>query len=366
MTLEALWYRDHLLSYLLLPLSWLYCAVVWIRRRGYRWGWFQRRRLAVPVVVVGNLTVGGTGKTPLVLWLAGVLRRQGYRPGIVTRGYRGETQRPGPRIVTAASDPVEMGDEAVLLARRGDCPVAVAGDRAAAAQMLIDLHRCDIIVADDGLQHYRLQRDLEILVVDAERGFGNGRCLPAGPLREPLRRMREVDLTVCNGAPCLAGAVVMRLVPGRLVNLRNADVRCDLADFRDREVTAVAGIGNPGRFFTLLRRHGLKVRERPYRDHHRFMPQDAAAWPAGPVLMTEKDAVKCSGFAAAGHWYLPVEADLDESLVDWLTNRLTGLSDGQEAARHPGVPPVQGPPVLRQGGTGADLPGGSSGVSDSR
>lgn len=340
MTTDSLWYGHHPLSRLLLPLSWLYRAVVSVRRHAYRQCWLPTRRLGVPVIVVGNLTVGGTGKTPLVLWLADFLRRQGFRPGIVTRGYAGARQGDGPRCVGAASDPFEMGDEAVLLARRSGCPVASGADRASAAQMLIDVDRCDMIVADDGLQHYRLERDIEILVVDAARGFGNGRCLPAGPLREPLRRLREADVTVCNGGPCVPGAMLMRLVPGRLVNLRRSEITCDLDDMRGRQVTGVAGIGNPRRFFALLRRHGIRVHERAYGDHHRFSSKDAATWGAGPVLMTEKDAVKCESFAAATHWYLPVEAELDDGLIEWLTNRLRGLKYGQEAARHSGVSPV--------------------------
>jgi tetraacyldisaccharide 4'-kinase len=339
-TPEAIWYRGHPLSYLLLPLSWLYCAAVRMRRGAYRRGWLRSRRLAAPVIIVGNLTVGGTGKTPLVVWLTDALGRLGYRPGIVTRGYGGAAGSAELREVTPVSDPLEVGDEAVLLARRSGRPVAVGRDRVRAAGTLVEQHRCDIIVADDGLQHYRLQRDIEILVVDAERGFGNGRCLPAGPLREPLVRVREVDLTVCNGGSCLPDAALMRVVSGRAINLKLAGASCDLEDFRGRQVTAVAGIGNPARFFGLLRDHGIKVAERPYRDHYRFGPRDAASWPAGPVLMTEKDAVKCEAFAAGNHWYVPVEANLDGTFVDRLTNRLKGLNHGQEAAGYSRVSPV--------------------------
>jgi tetraacyldisaccharide 4'-kinase len=339
-TPEAVWYRSHPLSSLLLPLSWIYCAAVWARRQAYRRGWLQSRRVAAPVIIVGNLTVGGTGKTPLVVWLTDALARLGYRPGIVTRGYGGAAGTAEPNEVTPVSDPSEVGDEAVLVARRSGCPVAASRDRVRAAEVLIEQHRCDIIVADDGLQHYRLQRDIEILVVDAGRGFGNGRCLPAGPLREPLGRLEEVDLTVCNGGGCLPGAAVMRLVPGRAINLKLAGTSCDLEDFRGRQVTAVAGIGNPARFFGLLRDHGIKVAEHPYRDHYRYGSKDAASWPAGPVLMTEKDAVKCEGFAAGNHWYVPVEANFDGTFLDRLTNRLKGLNHGQEAAGYPRVSPV--------------------------
>ncbi|MEA3275932.1 MAG: tetraacyldisaccharide 4'-kinase [Pseudomonadota bacterium] len=340
MTPETIWYRGHPLSVALLPLSWLYQAVVQMRRFAYRRGWRECHRLPVPVIVVGNLTVGGTGKTPLVLWLSAFLRRQGFRPGIVIRGYGGNAVV-WPLRVTRDSDPFEVGDEALLLARRSGCPVAAGPDRVAAAQLLLREGGCDMILSDDGLQHYRLHRDLEILVVDAQRGFGNGRCLPAGPLREPMARRREADLTVCNGAPC-PGGQVMRLVPGRLVSLRDPAVTRELKDFNRQRVTAVAGVGNPERFFTILRRYGLHLDERPYRDHHRFSREDAGSWPPGPVLMTEKDAVKCERFASAEHWYLPVEAKLDAAFEQRLLDRLKGIDNGQETAGHPGVPHLQG------------------------
>jgi tetraacyldisaccharide 4'-kinase len=323
---ESIWYGGHPLSHLLLPLSWLYCAVARVRRLAYRRAWLQSRRLPVPVVLVGNLTAGGTGKTPLVVWLAEFLRRQGYRPGIVSRGYGGSASQ-WPSQVTPDADPCEVGDESVLLARRGGCPVVAGPDRGAAGAMLVGEGGCDIIVSDDGLQHYGLQRDLEVMVVDASRGFGNGRCLPAGPLREPRARSREVDLTVCNGGPCSAGRV-MELVPGRLVNLREPQMSQALDELRRQRVTAVAGIGNPERFFQLLRRHGLHLDERPYPDHHPFDPEDAASWPPGPVIMTEKDAVKCEKFARANHWYLPVEAQLEGGFEALLADKLKGIGNG--------------------------------------
>ncbi len=323
---EAIWYEGHPLSYPLLPLSWLFCALVLLRRVAYRRGWLKSRRLPVPVIVVGNLTVGGTGKTPLVLRLAEILRGQGRKPGIVTRGYGGSGSE-WPRLVSADSDPFEVGDEAVLLARRAGCPVAAGPDRIAAGEMLATTYGCDMIVSDDGLQHYRLQRDLEILVVDAYRGFGNGRCLPAGPLREPAARRYEVDLTVCNGGPC-PGGLVMQLSPGPLMNLVDRGLTRSLNDLRRQRVTAVAGIGNPERFFALLRNSGLHLDERAYRDHHPFSREEVASWPAGPVIMTEKDAVKCEVFARRNHWYLPVEACLDSGLESLLPDKLKSIGDG--------------------------------------
>lgn len=325
MDLEAIWYRrGHPLSLLLFPLSWLFCALVWVRRLAYRRGWLASHRLPTPVIVVGNLTVGGTGKTPFVIWLSEFLRRRGYRPGIITRGYGGSASQ-WPRRVGPEADPFAVGDEAVLLARRSGCPVAAGPDRVAAAQMLIADDGCDIIVTDDGLQHYRLQRDLEVLVVDGERCFGNGRCLPAGPLREAPSRRRDVDLTVYNGGDCADGWQ-MKLVPGRLVNLRDPDVTRDLAELRRQRVTAVAGVGNPGRFFSLLRGYGLHLDERPYGDHYRFSAEDVASWPPGPVIMTEKDAVKCEGFARADHWSLPVDVVMDTGFDELLSSRLTSFA----------------------------------------
>jgi len=323
---ESVWYGRHPLAYLLIPPSWLYCAIVWLRRLAYRRGWLTSDRLPVPVIVVGNLTVGGTGKTPLVLWLLTFLRKRGYTPGIVTRGYGGRSAE-WPRLVTEDSDPAEIGDEPLLLARRGACPVVAGPDRVLAGAMLVASSGCDIIVSDDGLQHYRLRRDLEILVIDAPRGFGNGRCLPAGPLREPATRRYAVDLTVCNGASC-PGGEVMDLTPGRLVSLCDPGRFRDLSELCRQRVTAVAGIGNPERFFALLRLHGLHLDERPYPDHHCFSREDAASWPAGPVIMTEKDAVKCVGFARPNHWYLSVEARLDSRFEGLLSDKLTGIGKG--------------------------------------
>jgi len=330
-------------SFALLPLSWLYCGVVLLRRLGYRRGWLASERLQVPVIVVGNISVGGTGKTPLVLWLAQRLVAQGRHPGILTRGYGGKA-RDWPCLVHADSDPVAVGDEPVLLARRAGCPVVAGPDRIAAGLRLVRDLGCDILISDDGLQHYRLQRDLEIAAVDAQRGLGNRRCLPAGPLREPPGRLAQVGLVVHTGAP---GQVKARgpghrleLVPGAAVNLAEPGRTRPLVAWCGEPLTAVAGIGNPGRFFALLRSAGLDPVERAYPDHHPFRAEDAAGWGEGAVLMTEKDAVKCAGLARPNHWYLPVEARPDGAFVTALDQRLEGLIRGQEAAGHPGVPPL--------------------------
>jgi tetraacyldisaccharide 4'-kinase len=301
----------HLLRGALLPLSWLYCAVIWLRRGAYQRGWLPTTRLPIPVLVIGNLTVGGTGKTPLVLHLAQRLRAQGWTPGIVTRGYGGTAQH-WPQVVTAASAAAQVGDEAVLLARRSGCLVIAAPQRVAAGQLACQLG-CDIVLSDDGLQHYRLARDVEIALIDGERGFGNGHCLPAGPLREPPRRLATVDVLLYHGG-CGAGAR-MRLRAEALVNLRQPERTQSLNSWRGRRVLAVAGIGTPARFFAQLTAAGLEIEARPYPDHHRFTAAEVAAWPPLPVVMTEKDAVKCAEFAGNNHWFLAVTAEVDADFL---------------------------------------------------
>lgn len=306
--LPDIWYESSPWLWLLLPLSGLYCAVVALRRWAYRVGFKKTHRLDVPVIVVGNLTVGGTGKTPLVTWLAHFLRAQGYRPGLIARGYGGKA-RHWPQTVTPDSDPARVGDEPVLLATATGCPMAVAPDRVAAARALLAEHACNIILSDDGLQHYALGRDLEIAVIDGERRFGNGHCLPAGPLREPAERLKQVDLVVANGT-AEAGEFAMRVEAGEAVNLVTGERRA-LARFRGQRVHAVAGIGHPARFFAALRAAALNVEEHAFPDHHAFRPEDLPFTDAA-VLMTEKDAVKCRGFAQAGHWAVGTRVELDE------------------------------------------------------
>ncbi|WP_462321816.1 tetraacyldisaccharide 4'-kinase [Halochromatium sp.] len=317
---EQVWYQGHWLGLLLVPLGWIYCGIARLRRQLYRRGWLISYSAPVPVIVVGNLTVGGTGKTPLVLWLAGYLAERGYRPGIALRGYGRQPLDPveeqpsqagraldQPRLVPINGDATEFGDEAVLLARRAGCPVMVGRDRVAVAHALTEQGGCDLVITDDGLQHYRLRRQLEILVVDGERRFGNRRCLPAGPLREPVSRSQQVDLMIAHGGTA-RDALRMHLEPAEAVNLVDPSRRRPLADFAGQRIIAVAGIGNPQRFFAMLRRLGLDIVPRPYPDHHRYRAADLECWARDTVLMTEKDAVKCLGFAGSTHWYVPVTA----------------------------------------------------------
>lgn len=315
---------------LLWPLSGLFAAAVAVRRKAYALGLKRSTRLPVPVIVVGNLTVGGTGKTPLVVAVTEMLARAGYRPGVVSRGYGGR-RSPVPVLVRADSDPAAVGDEPVLMARRTGRPVAVFPDRVEAARWLLQNTDCDVIVADDGLQHYALRRDVEIVVVDGARRFGNGACLPAGPLREPPSRLARADLVVCLGGEPAAGEWLMRLVGDEAINLADENLHRPLADFAQAPCRAVAGIGNPARFFAHLRAAGLRPEPEAFPDHHPFAREDIWA-DTRPVLMTEKDAVKCRPFAGAQHWYVPVSAVVPQGFEDELLNRLKAKCDGQKAA----------------------------------
>jgi tetraacyldisaccharide 4'-kinase len=326
--MERHWYRLTPVSLLLLPLSWLYCAIVGLRRGLYRLGWLSSKKIPVPVIVVGNITVGGTGKTPLVIWLANFLRARGFRPGVITRGYRGRN-RHWPMVVLPDTPAVQAGDEAVLLARLSGCPVVAGPDRVADAEALL-AQNCNLIVSDDGLQHYRLARDVEIAVIDGERRFGNGLCLPAGPLREPPARLRSVTLRMTHGDP-QTGELGMYLETGDFRNLADPHLRQPFTSFHG-PVRAVAGIGHPERFFASLRRLGLTIETHAFPDHHEFAPDDLAFGDGRAVLMTEKDAVKCEPFAQPHFWALAANARPDPRLGEALLQRLKELTDGQETA----------------------------------
>lgn len=308
------WQRVTGLTLALLPLAALFALVSGLRRLLFRLGLLPTNRLPVPVIVVGNVTAGGTGKTPFVLWLVQQLKEQGRRPGIVTRGYRAIDA--GPAAVAADSDPKRNGDEPVLLSRRSGVPVWRGVDRGRAARALLAAHRdCDVIVSDDGLQHYRLARDIEVALIDGARGFGNGLPLPAGPLREPVSRLDRCDFVVVK-APRTAtiawngAAVDMHLHGTRFVNLIDPESSAGPEEMADREVHAVAGIGEPKAFFAALRALGLTIVEHPFPDHHRFVASDFEFGADATVVMTEKDAVKCHAFASARWWTLPVDAEL--------------------------------------------------------
>jgi tetraacyldisaccharide 4'-kinase len=319
--LLKLWYEEPPGVSVLQPLSWLYGAAVSARRTVYERGWARSHAVGRPVIVVGNLTVGGTGKTPLTIWLANQLRQRGLNVGLVSRGYGREEG--DLRTVTVDSPWQEVGDEPLILHRRTGCPTLVGADRVAAARALAD-RGAKVILADDGLQHLRMKRDCEIVVVDGSRGFGNGRVLPAGPLRESKSRARAADALVVNGGtddepvrglpPDLASvAVRMRLVAGEARQLAGSGQAQPLEAFRGRPVHAVAGIGNPQRFFADLRARGLEIIEHPFSDHHALSAADLDFRGGLEVLMTEKDAVKCRDVAGPRHWYVPVEAAFSEA-----------------------------------------------------
>ncbi|MDX1432506.1 MAG: tetraacyldisaccharide 4'-kinase [Gammaproteobacteria bacterium] len=306
--LDSMWYGKSALSVLLAPVSWLYCAGMRARSAAYHSGLFASGRVGVPVIVVGNLSVGGTGKTPLVVWITRYLESQGLRPGVVCRGYRGRAQK-WPQQVRADSDPIMVGDEPVLIARTSGCPVAADPDRLRAARTLVSHVECDVLVSDDGLQHLAMGRDVEIAVIDGTRRHGNGRCLPAGPLREPVSRLDSVDLVVVNGA-ALGNEFGMRLVTMPAESLPQASITRPLERFVGEPVHAVCGIGAPQRFFDTLEQAGLTLIRHPFPDHHDFRAGDIVFDDSLAVLMTEKDAVKCRRFADSRHWCVPVRAEL--------------------------------------------------------
>jgi tetraacyldisaccharide 4'-kinase len=314
------WYRRGAIAWLLWPASVVFACVVFTRRILY---WLRLRKSAhpgIPVIVVGNLTVGGSGKTPLVLWIAEFLRNNGWSPAIVSRGYGGKVE--WPRAATVASEPEEVGDEPIMLSRRSGCPVWVGADRLKVIEALRAQHPAvDVLVLDDGLQHYRLRRDVEIAVVDS-RGLGNGFLLPAGPLRESAWRLRSVDAVVSHGSSMIGFAMQLEgVVSHRMTDARD---RQPLRAWRGQKVHVVAGIGNPSRFFVHVGRLGPKVVPHPFPDHHRFIPEELEFGDEAPVLMTEKDAVKLRRYARAGWWVLPVSAKLDPAFGDWLLRKLDG------------------------------------------
>jgi tetraacyldisaccharide 4'-kinase len=331
--IERHWQRITPVSAALWPLSLLFGAAAGARRAAYRNGLLPAVKLPVPVIIVGNITVGGTGKTPLTLWLAASLRARGYTPGIVCRGYGGRSV--APQRVLPDSDPYACGDEAVLLARRSGGEVWTGADRVAAARSLLAAQpACNVIISDDGLQHLALARDVELCVVDAARGFSNGWLLPAGALRERASRLATVDAVVLNTGggnashpslgliPPEAPRFTMRLHGSEFRNLLDPGRRTGPEHFRGKRVHAVAGIGDPRRFFRQLEAMGLEVTPHPFPDHHPFVASDLAIPGAEAVLMTEKDAVKCRRFAAESHWELAVDAVPDGGLADLVLRKL--------------------------------------------
>ena len=323
--IARIWSGESPVWRLLLPLSWLYGLVSGLIRLSYRLGLKKAWRAPVPVAVVGNLTAGGNGKTPVVIWPVEQLQQRGIRVGVVSRGYGGKAAS-YPLLLSNDTSTAEAGDEPVLIFQRTGAPVAVSPARREAVQALLHAHDLQLIITDDGLQHYKLARDKEIVVIDGERRFGNGWWLPAGPMRERASRLRSVDAIIVNGGIAQAGEIPMQLRPGLAVNLRSGERR-DVASFDN--VVAMAGIGHPPRFFATLESCGVvPVKTVALADHQALTQASVSALvnPQQTLLMTEKDAVKCRGFAEANWWYLPVDAIMTDERAQQLLTELVTLA----------------------------------------
>ncbi len=321
--IQTAWRRKNALLYLVLtPLSWLFALLTSVRRFAFKEGFFKSFALPVPVIVVGNINVGGSGKTPVVMWSVAQLAKNGYHPAVISRGYGGNVKVPTP--VNASTPASLVGDEPVLIKNRCDCPVWVGADRVEVANALLKAHpECNVIISDDGLQHYRLKRDVEIAVVDAEHHEKNARLLPAGQLREPLSRLKSVDAIVCNGQKSDDSFYQMQLVGERFYNLANVETHAVAADFKRKAIKAIAGIGKPARFFEHLRQLGMTFVSVSFDDHYAFSAEDLAKIDCDVLIMTEKDAVKCRPFAQPHHWVLPVEASIDAALLPLVLEKIS-------------------------------------------
>ena len=319
------WYQGHPALYLLWPLEQLYRSVVKRKRQKFLNGETQTYRAPVPVIVGGNITVGGTGKTPLILWLIEQCQAQGLRIGVVSRGY-GARPPSFPWTVSATDSAEQAGDEPLLIVQRSGVPLVIAPERAQAVQQLLAEHAVDLVLSDDGLQHYGLARDLELVLIDAARGLGNKRCLPMGPLREPVERLQSVDAILFNGAQHDSdNGFAMQLQPTELVHVRSG--RREALNYfpEQQKMHAVAGIGNPQRFFKTLEGLNWQPIAHAFADHAEFTPQDLQFPDDLPILMTEKDAVKCRAFAADNCWYLQVAAQPSPAFASWFAQRLQPL-----------------------------------------
>ncbi len=321
--IEQYWYRSSPLHLILLPIAWLFGALSALRRLLYRIHVLKSFRLPVPVVIIGNITVGGTGKTPLTLAVAEHLKKSGYCPMIISRGYRGNRMQ---QAVTESSKATEVGDEPLLMAKRNICPVWVGRDRVSVARQALHLHpQCNVLLFDDGLQHYRLRRDYEIAVIDGVRRFGNGHLLPVGPLREPSSRLQTVDAVVVNGgepSPDAKNQYAMHLSGNVFRNLRHPERTASAEQFAGLSLHAAAGIGNPARFFAHLASMGLSFIPHAFPDHHLFKESDLRFEPCDALLLTEKDAVKCKEFADERYWVLRVDAEVDSALLSHLLRKI--------------------------------------------
>ncbi|MDO4429898.1 MAG: tetraacyldisaccharide 4'-kinase [Lonepinella koalarum] len=319
------WYRHSIQAYLLLPLSWLFALITAIRRGLFKYGILKSYRPPKPVVIVGNLSVGGNGKTPVVIWLVEKLAERGIKCGVISRGY-GSKSETYPLLVTDKTDPIKGGDEPVLIAKRTQVPVCISANRQQAIEHLLSHINCDVIISDDGLQHYKLSRDIEIVVMDAERGLGNGLVLPAGPLRESEKRLTTVDFIIANGGENTYCHAIMNLIPSYAINLVTQERR-PLSEFK--QGSALAGIGNPQRFFNMLQGLGIELLDTyALQDHQAFTKELMTKFDQNqPHFMTEKDAVKCVAFAQDNFWYVPVEAHIEGHNAVALLDRIQQLTE---------------------------------------
>ncbi len=319
--LEAIWYENSPGKTLLLPLSCLYCLISNYKKKK---DLSQQTSLTIPVIVVGNINIGGTGKTPLIIKLTELLKANGYKPAIITRGYKGKSTQWPIHVDTETS--VELvGDEAKLMAIRTNVPVIAGVDRSASIHYVLNNTDCNIILSDDGLQHYKMKRDIEIAVIDAQRRFGNGHCLPAGPLREQEQRLEQCDFLVTNGEPVLGSENLMKVSGSTAISLKDLTTK-PLTSFK--AVQVYTGIGNPQRFIETLQSHGLKVTHQViFPDHHQFIAEDFATQDNDlPILMTEKDAVKCLEFELENCWYLPIDALLEKTFETAFLTKVSRVS----------------------------------------
>lgn len=317
--LDHYWYSQNPVAWLLLPLSWLFCVVAMVRRQLYQNDILSQHSLPVPVVVIGNISVGGTGKTPLIIALSQLLSQQGFKVGIISRGYGGTVT--GVHTVSADDDATVCGDEPLLIKMRTGLPVVIGSDRVAAAQHLLDHHDCDVLLSDDGMQHYRMQRDMEIAVVDSARMHGNGFCIPAGPLREPKSRLQQVDMVVFHGDSTKPYHFILEIDQCKeLVS----GIEKPLTVFEGTKVHAIAGIGHPQRFFSQLKARGLEIIEHPFPDHHVYTAADFEFDDELAVLMTEKDAVKCVGLKLENAWSVSANASLSTRLMEDIISMVPG------------------------------------------
>lgn len=322
------WYKGRWWLQILRPLSWLFCLVVIIRAAKLK-AKAKNIKHAAPIIVVGNIAVGGTGKTPLVIYLVELLRKHGYQPGVVSRGYGGNAKT-YPRDVDEKSAAATVGDESIVIFERTRCPMIVDPNRNRGIETLLERHsHVNVVICDDGLQHYAMPRDIEIAVIDSERRLGNELCLPAGPLREPASRLKTVDFVVVNGSSC-EGELQMRLEPNQVINLNQPIVSKNIQDFAEERVHAVAGIGNPQRFFNLLSRLNVDIIPHSYPDHHAYNASDLDFSDGSPVIMTEKDMVKCREFSQDNWWYLSVNAHCDPDFDQAILNHLQEIKREQK------------------------------------